>query len=189
MRALVVYESMFGNTQKVAEAVTAGLRRSVETELVPVDRAPAPLLEPLDLLVVGGPTHAFSMTRERTREDAVRQGAEVLQVSTGLREWIARLTPVADVRWSGGHGSALPAAGGRALATFDTRAEKARRLPGSAARAAAKHLRRLGYRTVVTPESFLVVDVAGPLVAGELERAREWGQRLGQELTQPAGVG
>jgi flavodoxin len=173
MRALVVYESMFGNTQKVAEAVTAGLRRSVETELVPVGRAPAPLAEPLDLLVVGGPTHAFSMTRERTREDAVRQGAEVLQVSTGLREWIARLTPVAP----------------QALATFDTRAERARRLPGSAARAAAKQLRRLGYRTVVGPESFLVVDIAGPLVDGEVERAREWGQRLGQELAHPAGVG
>lgn len=163
MKALVVYESMFGNTQKVAEAVAGGLRRHMEVQLVPVGRAPAPLHELVELIVVGGPTHAFSMTRESTREDAVRQGAAAPDVSTGIREWIDRLHP-------GPHSEGL--------ATFDTRVAKVRHLPGSAAKAAAKHLRRLGYRTVEKPESFLVRDTTGPLLPGELERARSWGESL-----------
>jgi hypothetical protein len=163
MKALVVYESMFGNTQKVAEAVAAGLRHHMEVQLRPVNRAPAPQLGVVDLVVVGGPTHAFSMTRESTRGDAVKQGAVAPDVSTGIREWIDRLHP-------GPHSEVL--------ATFDTRVAKVRHLPGSAAKAAAKHLHKLGYRSVVKPESFLVRDTTGPLLPGEIERARAWGDSL-----------
>jgi hypothetical protein len=169
MKALVVYESMFGNTQKIAEAVAAGLRRHLEVQLLPVGRAAAPLVEAVDLVVVGGPTHAFSMTREGTREDAVRQGAVAPDVSTGIREWIDRL----------GTGPRT-----QELATFDTRVAKVRHLPGSAAKAAARHLHKRGYRPVVKPESFLVQDTSGPLLPGEVERARQWGEQLAVTLVQ-----
>ncbi len=61
MRALVVYESMFGNTEAVARAVAGGLSGSMEVEVYEVSRAPSPVTGPIDLLVVGGPTHAFSL--------------------------------------------------------------------------------------------------------------------------------
>lgn len=172
MRALVVYESMFGNTEKVARAVAAGLADRLQVDVVDVASAPAPLTELVELVVVGGPTHAFSMTRPSTREDAVRQGAEGVP-ERGVREWLAALH-------AGPHSERV--------ATFDTRVAKVRHLPGSAAKAAAKGLHRLGYGSVARPESFLVEDVAGPLLPGELDRARRWGERLGAEVCARTGA-
>ena len=57
MRAVVVYESMFGNTQVVADYVAAGLRATMEATAVPVDGATPEVLGGVDLLVAGGPTH------------------------------------------------------------------------------------------------------------------------------------
>lgn len=163
MKALIVVESLFGNCRKVAEAVAEGLNHHMSVEIVDPAHAHAPLLELVDLLVVGGPTHALSMTRESTRQDAVRQGAPAAAATTGIREWIERLH-------TGPHSELV--------ATFDTRVGRTRHLPGSAARSAGRALRRHGYRPAVAPESFYVADVDGPLLDGELDRARAWGQRL-----------
>jgi flavodoxin len=165
MRALVVYESMFGNSGKVARAIADGLRAArVDVELVNAADAAAPYGDLVELLVVGGPTHAFSMTRHNTRDDAVRQGGSAGAAGSGIREWIEHLH-------KGPHSEMV--------ATFDTRVDKVRHLPGSAAKSAAKALRKVGYRTLVASESFYVDDVAGPLLDGEEERARAWGERLG----------
>jgi hypothetical protein len=163
MRALVVYESMFGNTAEVAQEIAAGLASHGEVEVVDVGLAPAEPDEGYDLIVVGGPTHAFSMTRPATREDARSRGASAGSVDRGIREWL------------GG----LPAARHHArVALFDTRVGKVRRLPGSAARRAARVAHGLGYPSAAAPESFYVEDVAGPLLPGEQRRAREWGRAL-----------
>jgi len=164
MRALIVYESMFGNTEKVARQVADGLAGYGQVELREVSEAPAQPDEQLDLVVLGGPTHAFSMSRESTREDARRQGATQGEVYAGLREWLDGLP-------KGAHHPSV--------AAFDTRVTKVRRIPGSAARKAAKVAGRLGYRVTEQPVSFFVEDVDGPLADGELERARAWGDRIG----------
>jgi len=165
MRALIVYESMFGNTGEVATAVARGLSDRLEVELRDVSEAPSPITEFLDLIVVGGPTHAFSMSRENTRSEAVRQGARRPPFDLGLREWLEALP-------SGNHE--------QAIATFDTRVDKVRHLPGSAAKGAAKLARRHGYRAAAHHESFYVQDTQGPLLPGELDRATAWGRRLAQ---------
>ena len=67
MHALVVFESMFGNTAAIARAVGSGLATKLETEVHEVGVAPRVLAESTELLVVGGPTHAFGMSREGTR--------------------------------------------------------------------------------------------------------------------------
>ena len=67
-------------------------------------------------------------------------------------------------------------------AAFDTKVRKPR-LPGSAAHAAARRLRKKGGRMSVPPETFFyVLDYEGPLAPGELDRARAWGARLGAML-------
>jgi hypothetical protein len=165
MHALVVYESMFGNTEAIARAVAEGLATRLEVETVEVGAAPGTLEEGMDLLVVGGPTHAFGMTRPSTRQDAERKAGHVISAQIGLREWLA----------------GVRTAGPPAAATFDTRIAKPR-VPGSAARAAEKRLRRLGYRMAAPAESFFVTDVDGPLVEGEAERAKQWGADLGAAL-------
>src|SRR5690606_38204837 len=71
MRAMVVYESMYGNTRKVAHALAAGLARYMSVDLVDVASAPATLPIDLDLLMVGAPTHRFGLSRVGSRADAV----------------------------------------------------------------------------------------------------------------------
>jgi len=167
MRALVVYESMFGNTAMVAREVAEGLAAHGDVELRSVAEALGEPDESLDLVVVGGPTHAFSLSRPTTREDARRQGAGAAADGPGLREWLEGLH-------AGTHHPHV--------AAFDTRVTKVRRIPGSAARKASKVIGGLGYLVAERPESFFVEDTDGPLAAGELERARAWGDRIGTHL-------
>lgn len=160
MSTMVVYESMWGNTLAVAEAIGAGL--GPETMVVEVNEAPVVLPPEIALLVVGGPTHAFSMSRPQTRQDAVNRGADAGHQMRGIREWLSEVTGAADL----------------AVATFDTRVSKVRHLPGSAARAARRAVaqRRLG--SLLASKSFYVTDLEGPLVNGELGRAEAWGRQL-----------
>jgi hypothetical protein len=166
MKALVVYESMFGNTADVARAVADGLRTRMEVELQEVTQAPQQITELVDLIVVGGPTHAFSLSRPSTRAQALEQGATQGQRNLGLREWLAHLR-------KGPHSEQV--------AAFDTRVDKARRLPGSAAKKAAKVAHRVGY-SPAGRASFYVTDTAGPLLPGELQRATAWGEQLAAEV-------
>ena len=170
MRALVVYESMFGNTRAVAEAVAEALSPELTVEVLDVAHAPAPIETLVDLVVVGGPTHAFSLSKPATRANAVEQGAPEAATDTGLREWLHRLH-------KGPHSEVV--------ACFDTRSEKVRHLPGSAAHKAASLLKHLGYHPV-SSQSFYVSGTAGPLLPGELDRARAWGRTLAADLAAAA---
>jgi hypothetical protein len=166
MRTLVVFESMFGNTQEIATAVADGLSSHLSVDVVEVGAASTGIGDDVELLVVGGPTHAFGLSRPGTRQSAAEQaGEDLVSAGIGLREWLA----------------AVPRGSGRVAAAFDTRVKKPG-LPGSAARAAGKRLRRLGYHLVVRPASFYVAGTPGPLLPGERERARTWGEKLGSEF-------
>lgn len=157
MKALVVFESMFGNTEAIARAIADGLGASYQVTVA--DAASRPAAGQYDLLVVGGPTHAFGLTRPSTRADAAKQGAA--HEGGGLREYL--------------NGSPAPA--GLPAAAFDTRIDT--RYPtGSAARKAHRKLRRLGCRMVAPAESFRVSGTAGPLLDGETDRARRWASAL-----------
>src|ERR671924_1273561 len=91
-RALVIFESMFGNTRTIAEAVAEGLSSRFATDLTEVSVAPTRIPEDVSLVVVGGPTHAFGLTRPRTREDAARQAdAPVVSARIGVREWLGAI--------------------------------------------------------------------------------------------------
>jgi hypothetical protein len=165
MRALVVYESMFGNTRDIASAVADGLRTAGDVETVEVGVAPSRPPADVDLLVVGGPTHAFGMTRASTRADAARQaGGAVVSAGIGVREWLDGV-------------GALPP--GLAVAAFDTRVARPQ-VPGSAARAMHRRLRHLGATPVVPARSFWVAGTRGPLEPDERERARAWGAEVGR---------
>src|SRR3954464_15177859 len=72
-RALVVYESVFGDARAIAHAVADGLSTSVQTDVVSASEAPAEIDGDVRLLVVGGPNHALGMPRPTTREGAVKQ--------------------------------------------------------------------------------------------------------------------
>ena len=164
LRALVVYESMFGNTERLARAVAEGLELdNVAVTVTEVSDAPATIPPEVDLLVLGAPTHAFSLSRPGTRADAVRQGAPESRERLGLREWLSAV----DTR---------SIAEGLGVAVFDTRVSKVRRLPKAAGPRAAKIARRRGLVPLSKPIAFTVDDVKGPLGPHELERAVQWGR-------------
>lgn len=165
MRALIVYESLWGNTEAVARAIAAQLQASMTVEIVDADAAPTSVAG-FDLVLVGGPTHAFSMSGPSTRQTAVARHGAPNSPGRGIREWLAMLEH---------------APRGTRAATFDTRVDRPR-LPGSAARAAKQELRSLGFDIVVKQETFRVHDYEGPLIDGELERAGQWAKELGRAV-------
>lgn len=172
MHALVAYESMYGNTRSVAEAIGDGLKSTGATVTIShIARVTEAQAAAADLVVVGGPTHAWSMARPSTRRGAVDAARKSphrdLRVEQepdvrGLREWIAD---------TAAHPVLKP------FAAFDTRRRAPLGLSGSAARAADRGLRRLGWPRVLAPEGFYVTK-SDQLEPDEVARARAWGAKL-----------
>jgi hypothetical protein len=161
MRSLVVYESWFGNTRKVAEEIAGALAAAGEVDVLAVDD-PLPPLRHVDLIVLGAPTHVHGLSSGRSRKAAVEQRGDGGKAGMGVRGWL----------------EALPMLGHPKVAVFDTRADKPELVVGSAAHKIARRLRRRGYRLVAEPKSFFIEGPPGPLEEGELERAAEWGREL-----------
>lgn len=164
MSILVVTESCFGNTRTVAQALADALAErpgAGPVTLVSADDTPLRLPAGVDLVLVGSPTHNLGMPTPASRRQAETTGAPAAAV--GVREWVEGVT-------------ADPAAPDVRVVTFDTAVKGA--FSGSAAKAAAKVLRRRGFTGAERGPSFLVAGTAGPLVDGEVARARAWAAGL-----------
>ena len=172
MKALVIYESMYGNTHKISQRIVTGLGSALDVELWSTGEVAAEGLPRVDLIVAGGPTHAHGMTRQSTRKaavDAARDPDKHLEVdpnaaAPGLRELLGTLGTLEG--WA---------------AAFDTRMHGPALLTGRASRGIAKQLRDHGCSLLVLPESFLV-SKDNVLLPGEEERAEAWGRHIAQQL-------
>jgi hypothetical protein len=184
MNITIVYESMFGNTHEVAQAIGDGIRQArldADVECVAVVDASPELIKSTDLLVVGGPTHIRGMTSGFSRkmgisgeEKAEAKGEPTHELEPdaegpGLREWFDNWPEATE--------------GGQAAA-FDTRLGSP--MAGGAARGIARRLRKHGYQLVSDPQGFVVDDAYGPLRAGEVERAKQWGVQLVRATIRPS---
>jgi hypothetical protein len=180
MKTVVVYESMYGNTHLVAEAIADGIRGVTADEVVvtPVDHVDATRLADTELLVVGGPTHVHGMTRESTRKAAVeaagKEGSDLMldpdAEGPGLRDWFDRPDRLA-----------------LRAAAFDTRMEGPAAMTGRASKGIAKRLRKHGCSLVVEPQSFLVTK-QNHLVDHEQAHARDWGALLARACDAAVGT-
>ena len=159
MEAIVVYESVWGNTAAVARAIAEGIGEG--TQAYPTDAVPPEQLAAADLIVAGSPVFAFSLPSEAAR-------ARILESETdgptpdlshpSLRSWLDGLAM--------GHGFG---------AAFETRIWWS---PRGATGTIEKKLAKAGYQRALKAEKFVVQDKYGPLREGELERARAWGVSL-----------
>jgi flavodoxin-like protein len=173
MHAVVVFESMYGNTHLVADAVGAGLSTALDVSVVPVSHADPAVLAGADLVVVGGPTHARGMSRATTRKAAVAAATKAVSplelepdaLGPGLRDWFISLGRY-QVK----------------AAAFDTRVHGPAALTGRASKGVARLLRTHGFEVITEPESF-VVTKQDRLEPQETTRARDWGARLAASLT------
>jgi len=174
MRAVVVYESMFGNTHLIADAISKGLEPLGEVIVVSVAQASRESLDDADLLVVGGPTHFHGMSRARTRKWAVSTAQKpkndvVLDREAqgpGVHDWLRSLSHL--------HTKA---------AAFDTRFKGPAVLRGRASKGMGRKLRKLRFEVVAKPESFFVT-LQNHLEPGEEARAQEWSERLAARVSE-----
>ena len=179
MDVAVVYESMFGMTHDVADAVAAGVaeaRPDARVACLRIGDATPDRLGTPDLLIVGGPTHLRGISSAMTRTMAVSMeekadrgegkhqghGLEPGVESPGLRGWFHGLPRAATGQWA---------------AAFDTRGDYGP-MVGGAARGIARRLRQHHYQLVAEPEGFIVEGDAGQLRPGERERAHAWAAEL-----------
>lgn len=181
MKSVVVYESMYGNSHRVADIVGAVLGESGDCEVLPVLQANTDHVNNADLVVVGGPTHDHSMSTRRSRaqaeamaiEDAANLGVAAPAMDPywqgpGLRDWFREL-PVSP--------EPIAASGGQFAAAFDTRLNARALLTGRASRSIARRLTRHGFVLIAEPESFLVDKDTG-LLESEAARAELWAKGL-----------
>jgi hypothetical protein len=178
MAALVVYESMFGNTHLIADRIGAGL--GDDTTVVSVHDATAELVADADLVVVGGPTHVHGMSNSHSREGARDMAGKDPDLELdpdaeglGLRDWFKELPEAAD---------------GARAAAFDTRVHATALVTGQASKGITKRLRAHGFEVVVAPESFFV-DKDNHLEPDEAERAEAWGRDLARSTGSPSAGG
>ena len=172
MKALVVYESMFGSTKTIAETIGASLSqhgtvRVVEVGTLMSEAGGDVVTHDVDLLCVGGPTHTFGMSRSGTRAEALRKHGTVISTDGGVREWLDNVRLPSEI----------------SAAAFDTRVGTMRLAGGAAAKGIDKWLQRLGATMVAPPTSFLVKGMTGGLLDGQVEKARELGHKLGLTLS------
>jgi hypothetical protein len=160
MKAVVVYESLWGNTAAIARAIADGI--GPEASALSTSQASGEAMAGADLIVGGAPLLGFRLPTDSMRKSIgqdpkhSQRPADLSQPS--LRSWLA----------------ALPKGSGHSAA-FET---GFKRSPGSAAGAIAKSLKRAGYRPIAKDERFLVKGTYGPLADGEVERAKAWGAEL-----------
>ena len=164
MKAVVVYESLWGNTAAIARAIAAGL--GPDAQALSTAEATPEALAGAGLLVAGSPLFAFQLPTDKIRE-TIRGKAATFPAPPdlshpALRTWL----------------ESLPHGTGRAAA-FETRLWWS---PGGATGAILKALKTAGYEPLARGKRFRVAGMTGPLKAGELERARDWGQRLARDL-------
>ena len=161
MKAVVVYESLWGNTAAVARAIAEGIgpgARALSTA-----EATAEAIAGADLVVAGAPVLGFKLPTDKMREGALKNPG-------GRPPRPADLSHPALRSWL----DALPAGRGSSAA-FDT---EVRGPFGKAAPAIAAALEQAGYARIAEPTGFVVSGKFGPLRDGELDRARRWGAEM-----------
>ena len=156
MKTILLYDSLHGNTQKIAQAIAGPLGSPADVTLLrPAELDPA-AFSGLQLLVVGSPTQRFMATPalmdwlKGISRDGLR-GIKIATFDTRLTEQQIRNTPV--LKWFV-------------------------RKTSYAAWWLAKHLQEKGGALILPPEGFYVQGMEGPLLPGELERAENWARQI-----------
>ncbi|PPD57863.1 flavodoxin family protein [Dehalogenimonas etheniformans] len=160
MKAIVVYESLWGNTEAIAHAIGDGLGSG--TRVMSTSEATPEVIKDADFLVVGSPVMGFSVPNEKMIAGIqVKPGSASVPPDlsqTPMRTWLDALAP-----------------GQKPFAAFETRVKGPW---GKATPVIEDSMKKLGYRKASEAQKFIVEGTQGPLKDGEIERARQWGAEL-----------
>jgi len=155
MQALIVYDSYFGNTEKVAQEIGKSLGSRNEVKVCKVKEVTPEQLKGLNILIVGSPTRAFSPS------PAIKKFLKSIPKNSlngiGVAAFDTRISEV-DIDSK--------------ILSFLVK------LFGYAAKPILQKLVKKGGEPAVSPEGFIVKDTEGPLKEAELERAAEWAKKI-----------
>jgi flavodoxin I len=156
MKSIVIYDSMYGNTEKIARAIGKVMQTRGAVRVISIKEASLADVKGTDLLLVGSPTQAFNML------PAVKTWLKNLPKGslTGIK--VAAFDTRMDVK--------------KVNNKFLTFMES---FSGYAAEKIGKALVNKGGSPVVKPEGFFVDGSEGPITTGELKRAEQWAGKLG----------
>ena len=151
-KVLIVYDSMYGNTEETAKSIGGAMGGDV-TVLRASEASPSDL-KSINILIVGSPTHAFRATKPiqkfiRNIPRGALKGIDVAAFDTRM--------------------AATEVGMGLRLLM---------KMGGYAAPRMANALKKKGGNLAVPPEGFFVKDKEGPLKKGELERAVNWSKAI-----------
>jgi flavodoxin len=155
MKALVVYDSFFGNTEQIARAIADALRTRGEVEAVRVGNVKPDQLAGLTLLVVGSPTRAFRPSPATSKFLRGIPRGSLKDVKVAAFDTRAKME---DAR--------IPLL--RMMV----------KLFGYAAESISGWLKRKSGHQPLAPAGFFVTGTEGPLKPGEMGRAAEWAKGL-----------
>jgi len=155
MKALVIYDSVFGNTEQIAQAIGTAMGPQTETEVLKVPSVKPEHLTGLQFLIVGSPTRAFSPT------PAIKTFLK--SIPKGNLKGIKVAAFDTRISMSDVNSRILP---------------PLVKIFGYAAKPIAERLKKKGGDLIVVPEGFFVEGSEGPLKDGELERAAAWAKQI-----------
>lgn len=155
MKALIIYDSFFGNTEQIAQAIGNALGSQEDLEILRVSNVKPEQLTGLRLLIVGSPTRAFRPTPAISRllGSIPKHGLKGVKVAAfdtriSMNDVDSRILPPL-------------------VKVF-----------GYAAKPIADRLKKKGGELAIPPEGFFVEGSEGPLKEGELERAADWAKQI-----------
>ena len=155
MKALIIYDSFFGNTEKVAKAIAGSLSMKAEVQISRVSEVKAEQLHGIDLLVVGSPTRGFRPS----------EGTQAFFASLPTGCLAGKKAAAFDTRID-------PAGVTSKMLKFLVKSF------GYADKVLVSELQKKGAELVSIGQGYIVDKSEGPLKEGELERAAEWAKTL-----------
>ena len=156
MKALVVYDSKFGNTERIAQVIGNALGSSYEVEVLQVGTIAPDPFEGLELLIVGSPTQRFNPTEGIKNFLKSLPSSRLKDIKVAAFDTRLTIEDIEEI----------------AILAFFVR------FFGYAAKPIANGLKRKGGTLILPPEGFYVQGMEGPLVEGEIERVEDWARQI-----------
>lgn len=153
---IIIYDSYFGNTEKIAQAMANAISDYAKVDLRKVYEVSPDEIKEVKTLIIGSPTRKFNVSEATVRflKRIPKNSLNHVRVAAfDTRNTQEELNKYKVLSWMV-------------------------KLFGYAAEKISNKLRKLGGNEVIPPQGFYVNGIEGPLMEGELERAAQWAQQI-----------
>ncbi len=156
MKVIVIYDSVYGNTEQIARAIGSALAPLANVQVLRASQVNPEQLKGCELLLVGSPTQRsrpiapVTDMLKRIPANSLK-GIKIAAFDTRMMQKDIDAQPI--------------------LPLFV-------KIFGFAARPIGDALVKKGGKQIAAPEGFYITGMEGPLLEGELERASNWARQI-----------